>query len=53
MSALLSLFMCAWATGQYRMGAGTGYATTAVASLLAAGGLVVYGSKFRQKTQNL
>jgi hypothetical protein len=53
LSAALALFMSAWATGQYRMGAGPGYAAVALASLLGAGALTVYGSAFRRKTQNL
>jgi hypothetical protein len=36
MSALLALFMSAWATGQYRMGEGAGYAAVAFACLCGA-----------------
>jgi hypothetical protein len=51
LSAALALFMSAWATSQYQMGAGSVYLVVAVAALLGAGGLAVYGSAFRRKTR--
>jgi hypothetical protein len=53
LSAALGLFMSAWATGQYRTGAGSAYIAVAASALLGAGALAVYGSAFRRKTRHL
>lgn len=51
LSVVLAVFMAAWASGQYQVGAGPGYVAAGVASLLAAAGLVVYGVAFQRKTR--
>ena len=53
LSVVLAVFFSAWATGQYRQGGEAGYVLVAIAALLVAGGLTLYGSAFRKKTRYL
>ena len=53
MSVLLSMFMAAWASGQYRADAGVVYLAAAALSVLAGAGLAVYGTKFQRKTRGM
>ena len=52
-SVVLAVFMAAWASSQYRADASLGYAVTAAASLAAAAGLAIYGTKFQRKARRL
>ena len=53
LSVLLAVFVAAWAANQYRFEPGPGYVASGLASLLAGGGLAVYGARFQRKTRNL
>ncbi|MGE0704805.1 MAG: hypothetical protein AB7F99_17275 [Vicinamibacterales bacterium] len=53
MSVILSVFMAAWASGQYRADAGIGYLAAAALSVLAGVGLAVYGTKFQRKMRRM
>ena len=53
MSVILTAFFAAWAFGEYRSGHNVSYALTAVASLAAGIGLVVYLAAFVKKTRRL
>lgn len=53
LSVVLTAFFAAWAYGQYRDGLGLSYAVTAVGSLAAGIGLVVYAAAFVKKTKRL
>jgi hypothetical protein len=52
-SVVLTAFLAAWATGQYRLEHEFVYALTTAAALVAGGGLAVYGTRFQRKTRNL
>ena len=52
-SVVLAAFCAAWAMGQYRVEHQAALVVTAVGSVLAAGGLAVYGTIFQRKTRNL
>jgi hypothetical protein len=53
LSVMLAAFFAAWASGQYRLEHEPVYALTGVMSLVAGGGLAVYGTKFQRKTRDL
>lgn len=53
LSVVLAVFVAAWAVGQYRSDAGTGYVIAAVLCILSAAGLAVYGTRFQRKTRQL
>jgi hypothetical protein len=53
MSVILTAFFAAWAFGEYRAGQSLAYAVTAVASLAAGIGLIVYLAAFMKKTKRL
>ena len=53
LSVVLTAFFAAWAYGQYRSEHDLSYAVTAVASLAAGIGLVVYLTAFVKKTKRL
>ena len=53
LSIILAAFCAAWAASQYRDGHQVVFLGTAVASLVAAAGLAVYGAAFQRKTRNL
>ena len=53
LSVVLTAFFAAWAFGQYRSEQQLGYAVTAVGSLAAGVGLVVYLTAFFKKTKRL
>jgi hypothetical protein len=53
MSVILTAFFAAWAFGEYRAGQNLTYALTAVASLAAGIGLIVYLAAFMKKTKRL
>jgi hypothetical protein len=53
LSVVLAAFMAAWAAGQYRLEPDPGYLATALASILAGGGLTMYLARFQRKTRNL
>jgi NADH:ubiquinone oxidoreductase subunit K len=53
LSVILSAFVAAWATGQYRADHDMSYAAASVASIGAAIGLAVYANAFRRKTKEL
>lgn len=53
LSAVLAVFVAAWAAGQYRLERETLYLTTSIVSFGASGSLVAYGAMFRRKTRNL
>jgi len=52
-SVVLAAFVAAWAGQQYQAAHAVGYAMTAVLSLAAGGGLIVYGAAFQRKTKQL
>ena len=52
-SVILAAFVAAWAGQQYQTAHAAGYAVTAVLSLAAGGGLIVYGAAFQRKTRRL
>ena len=52
-SAALSVFFAAWASGQYRLEGGVGYVAVMVGALAAAAGLASYAVTFRRKTRHL
>jgi hypothetical protein len=52
-SAMLAVFVAAWATGQYRVDPALSYAATVVGAVVLAGSLVAYGAKFQQKTKRM
>jgi hypothetical protein len=51
LSVVLTAFFAAWALGQYRAEGGIGFALTAVGSLAAGIGLVIYAAAFLKKTK--
>lgn len=51
LSVVLTAFFAAWAFGQYQAEPAIGYVVTAVASLAAGVGLVIYGVAFLKKTK--
>jgi ABC-type Mn2+/Zn2+ transport system permease subunit len=53
LSVVLTAFFAAWAFGQYRTEGDSSYALTAVGSLAAGIGLVIYGAAFLKKTKRL
>jgi ABC-type Fe3+-siderophore transport system permease subunit len=53
LSVVLSAFLAAWATGQYRLEHEVGYLIWAAAALAAGAALAVYGALFQRKTKNL
>ena len=53
LSVVLAAFFAAWAFGQYRTEQQFSYAISAVVSLAAGIGLVVYGAAFLKKTRRL
>ena len=53
LSVVLAAFCAAWAIGQYRVAHQTSSMITAVACLVAAGGLAAYGTMFQRKTRRL
>ncbi len=53
LSVVLTAFFAAWAYGQYRVDPQVSYLVTAVVSLVAGVGLVVYGAAFLKKTKRL
>jgi hypothetical protein len=53
MSIGLAAFSSAWAVGQYRELHQAVFIVTAVASLVGACGLAVYGTAFQRRTRNL
>ena len=53
LSVVLAAFFAAWSMSQYRVGHQTVFMVSAVASVLAAAGLAVYGIAFQRKTRNL
>jgi len=53
LSVVLAVFVAAWAAGQYQIEPNPGYVVSAFASLLAGGGMAVYGTRFQRKTRNL
>ena len=52
-SVVLAAFVAAWAVQQYQAVHLAGYAMTAVLSLAAGGGLILYGAAFQRKTREL
>jgi hypothetical protein len=52
-SVVLAAFVAAWAGQQYQASHAIGYAMTAVLSLAAGCGLIVYGAAFQRKTKQL
>jgi hypothetical protein len=52
-TVVLAAFVAAWAVQQYQATQAAGYVATALASLAAGGGLIVYGTKFQRKTRTL
>jgi hypothetical protein len=52
-SVLLAAFVAAWAGQQYQAMHAAGYLVTAALSLVAGGGLIVYGAAFQRKTRQL
>jgi hypothetical protein len=53
LSVVLAAFFAAWAVGQYRVAADSGYAVVAVVSAGAAIGLGCYAAAFQRKTRRL
>ena len=53
LSVALTVFVAAWAVGQYRLVHEVVYALTGVASAATGAGLVVYGAAFQRKTRGL
>jgi hypothetical protein len=53
LAAALAVFCAAWAAGEYRAEHQPVYAATAVASVAAGAGLLVYARAFRRKTRDL
>jgi hypothetical protein len=53
LSALLAVFVAAWASGEYRAQQDVGYAVASVVALAAAGALAIYAMAFRRKTKHL
>ncbi len=51
--AMLAVVMGTWALDQRSMGGGALYLTCAVASYLAAGGILAYGAWFRRKLKDV
>jgi len=52
-SIVLAAFFGAWATAQYRLAGDSSDALAAVAAVVSAIVLAVYGAKFQRKTRNL
>jgi hypothetical protein len=53
LSALLAVFLAAWATEQYSARHEVGYALAGLVSLVVAGGLSAYATAFWRKTKHL
>ena len=53
LSVVLAAFCGAWAIGQYRAEPRMSLMVAAILSLVAAGGLAVYGTAFQRKTRRL
>jgi hypothetical protein len=53
LSVVLAAFCAAWAVGQYRVGHDAAFMAGAALSVIAAGGLAVYGAAFQRKTKSL
>jgi hypothetical protein len=53
LSVVLAAFVAAWATSEYRARHELAYAIGALASIVAAGGLIAYGAAFQRKTKHL
>lgn len=52
-SVVLAAFVAAWAAGQYRSAGQAVYILTAIVSVAAAAGLIVYAASFRRKVRHL
>jgi hypothetical protein len=52
-SVMLAAFVAAWAGQQYQAVHAVSYVITAAASLVAAGGLIAYGTAFQRRTKRL
>ena len=53
LSIVLAAFVAAWSANQYQLEANPGYLAAGLASILTAGALTVYVTRFRRRTRDL
>ena len=52
-SVMLAAFLTAWAVQQYQSAHAVGYLASALASVAAGVGLIIYATRFQRKTRGL